>query len=127
MYRIIPALALVSLLSLSCSGTGSMLESGIDIRGKITSILPNATIGDNLGFIRVEGEKEEDTRYDKADIGITGATTIVMMHGAERVPAVFDSLRSGQMIEARFTGPVTKSYPARATASEIVVLEKTRR
>ena len=127
MDRILSAVALVSLLSLSCSGPGSLLESGVDVRGKITSILPNVAIGDNLGFIRVEGEKEEDTRYDKADIGITGATAIVMMRGTERVPAPFDSLRTGQMIEARFTGPVTKSYPARATASEIVVLEKKRK
>jgi hypothetical protein len=118
---------LLALLSISCGGTGSMLDSGVHIRGKITSILPNANIGENLGFIRVEGEKEEDTSYDKADIGITAATTIILMRGAERVPAPFDSLRSGQIVEARFTGPVTKSYPARATASEVVVLEKTRR
>ena len=104
-----------------------MLDAGSASRGKITSILPNATIGDNLGFIRVEGEKHDDTKYDKADIGVTAATKIIMMRGADRVPAPFDSLRSGQMIEARFTGPVTKSYPARATASEIVVLEPRRR
>lgn len=104
-----------------------MLDSGVDIRGRITSILPNATIGENVGFIRVEGEKQEDTKYDKADIGVTATTKIIMMRGADRVPAPFDSLRSGQTIEARFTGPVMKSYPARATASEIVVLEPRRR
>lgn len=127
MSRPIIALALFSLLSISCSGTGSMLDSGVDIRGKITSILPNANIGENIGFIRVEGEKQEDTSYDKADIGVTAATRIMMMRGVERVPAPFDSLKAGQTIEARFTGPVMKSYPARATASEIVILENKRR
>jgi hypothetical protein len=104
-----------------------MLDSGVDVRGQITSMLPDASIGENLGFIRVEGEKEEDTSYDKADIGITKTTSIIMMRGTARVPAPFDSLRKGQTVEARFTGPVTKSYPARATASEIVVLETKRR
>ena len=101
-------------------------ESGVpDIRGNISRIRwADLNKGEKgiIGFVLVEGDLEEDTKFDKALITVTDKTAIYKQIGSDRHPVAFEKLDSGQKVEARFTGPVMHSYPARATAIEIVIL-----
>ena len=115
-------LALVATLLIISCGPGSVFEGGISIRGSVTAMIPS-TGNDNLGFLRIEGDKEADTQYDRADVAITPSTRLFRRRGSERAPVPFDSLRVGVRVEAKFTGPVMESYPVRANASEITVIE----
>ena len=101
-------------------------EDEVDIRGKITNIHRANTDGGNdklLGSVMIEGVKEADTEFDKASVRITNETRIFDQRGKERKQASFDALKTGQKVEARFTGPVMESYPVQATAGEIVILK----
>lgn len=99
--------------------------AGVDIRGKITGVMkadePYRKRGD-LGAIRVEGKQEKDTQVDRASIKITGKTRLFLLEGKKRRPVGFDALKSGQIVEARFVGPVLETYPVQATAGEVVIL-----
>jgi hypothetical protein len=75
-----------------------------------------------LGFVRIEGTRHRDTRYDKATVTITDTTRIFRRDGTVERTVPFDSVARGAEIEARFTGPVRESYPVQATASRLVVL-----
>ena len=116
------ACVLLLALTIAGCGPGTMFDSSPSIRGEIRSLLPAAG-GDDLGFARIEGRKDEDTEYDRADVTITRETTIARRRGGMQEPLPFDSLRAGMKVEATFTGPVMESYPVRATAASITILE----
>jgi hypothetical protein len=99
-----------------------MFDASPSIRGEIRTILP-ATGTTDLGYARVEGRREADTEYDRADVTITRATTISRRRGGNLESLAFDSLAAGMKVEATFTGPVMESWPVRATAASIVVIE----
>jgi hypothetical protein len=99
-----------------------MIETTPSIRGVVQGLIPSNG-GDALLFARIEGRREEDTQYDKADVTIDRDTKLTRMRGGEQVPFPLDSLAIGMKVEATFTGPVMESYPVRATASQLVVLE----
>jgi hypothetical protein len=113
---------LLSLLAAGC-GPGAMFEATPSIRGEIRALIP-ATGGSDLGFARIEGRRQEDVQYDKADVTITRATTISRRIGGQVEALPFDSLRVGMTVEATFTGPVMESYPVRATAASILVTKE---
>jgi hypothetical protein len=115
------ALTLLSLTLAAC-GSGTMFDSSPSIRGTIRAMLPSGTAND-LGYARIEGTKEADTEYARADVAITRSTKISRMRGGSIEAMPFDSLVAGMKVEATFTGPVMESYPVRATAAAIVVLE----
>lgn len=100
-----------------------MFESSPSIRGKIRAMIPS-TSGSDLGFARIEGQRGDDVQYDKADVTITRTTTISRMRGGRQEKLAFDSLRVGMTVEATFTGPVMESYPVRATAASIIIVEE---
>jgi endonuclease/exonuclease/phosphatase family metal-dependent hydrolase len=95
----------------------------MDIRGKITHVRREKTGGQLIGTLLVEGTKEADTKYDKASVKVTNETQIFILKDKKREAASFDKLEVGDRVEARFKGPVMKSYPVKATASEIVILK----
>lgn len=113
---------LFALLAPGC-GPGTMFEATPSIRGEIRALIPASGAGD-LGFARIEGSRQEDVAYDKADVTITRTTTITRRRGGEVESITFDSLRVGMIVEATFTGPVMESYPVRATAASIVVTKE---
>ena len=97
-----------------------------DVRGEITNLQqakPEDKGNKILGFIRIEGTLEEDTQYDKAAVTLTDKTLIFEKKAGEHHPVTFEALAVGQRVQARFIGPVMESYPVRATASEVVILE----
>lgn len=114
-------LASTLLICMGC-GPGSVFDSSPSIRGEIRAMIP-ASGGNDLAFARIEGKREEDTQYDKADVTITKSTTIFRRRAGQQERLSFDSLHTGMTVEATFTGPVMESYPVRATASTITVIE----
>ena len=56
---------------------------------------------------------------------VTGETEILDQRGGEQVPATFEDLEVGQLVEATYAGPVAASYPQQGTADSIVILEGT--
>lgn len=99
----------------------------IDIRGIVTSI--NAANKDGrrtgtLGFVRVEGKREPDTQFDKADIRVPTDCKIQRTCGNITKIEGFNSLKKGSKVEATFIGPVAESYPVQAKAQSIIILDK---
>jgi hypothetical protein len=107
-------------------GSPDQVNEGADIRGYVTSIsVVEGGQNDVLGSVLIEGEREEDTSFDRANVTVKEDTRVYIENGGERVEAAFSDLGVGQYVEAAFTGPVAESYPVQATASEIVVLGAT--
>jgi hypothetical protein len=127
--------AVILLLAIAGCGSGGdqdgspgKVSEGADIRGYVTStwgISADPRPSEVLGSVRIEGELEEDTAFDRADVTVTEGTRIYVQHGSEFEEAEFFDLQVGQYVEASFTGPVAESYPVQATAAEIVVLGTT--
>jgi len=90
----------------------------IGIRGEIKEIF---TTEDGLSItgILVEGEVQEDTMYDSANITIDENTEIYM--GEEKITV--EELETGFMVEVVFEGPVAESYPVQGTAKKITIIE----
>ena len=99
-----------------------MFESSPSIRGEIRAMIP-AVDGKDLGFVRIEGKRDDDTQYDRADVTISRTTSIFRRSDGRTETLAFDSLVVGMKVEATFTGPVMESYPVRATAATIAVIE----
>jgi hypothetical protein len=102
---------------------------GPDIRGVVSRVSRKEKETENpdrilIGSLLIEGTKEADTELDKAVVRVSDETAIFEMRGGERRRVTFDALKVGQRVEARFIGPVLRSYPAQARASEIVILEE---
>ncbi len=93
----------------------------VDIRGRVIQARRNSQGEPPVGTVQVEGPIEAGTRYDKAVIHV-GHTTKIFL-GKERKPASFSFLHMGDLIEVTFTGPVAESYPVKAEAARIVILE----
>jgi len=127
MKRLIPVTLLISM---SCLFAGCQLFARpepwtVNVRGVITHIRlaePQASDKDIIGIILVEGEKEEDTQYDSADVGVTRGTRIFRNDEQhQRLP--FEALEIGQKVEVQFEGPIIETDPPQATAHGIAILE----
>ena len=109
----------------ACSHVQTAESGAPDIRGNISQIRRgdlNEGKKGIIGFVLVEGDIEEDTKFDKALITVTDKTSIYKQIGSDRHSVAFEKLDPGQKVEAWFTGPVMQSYPARGSAMEIVIL-----
>ena len=95
----------------------------VDIRGEISSY--EAVESDNgvVAQILVEGQIEGDTSFDRALVIITTRTVIIEPGVATFAPITFRDLTPGRRVQIQFTGPVAESYPVRATALQVVILE----
>lgn len=90
----------------------------IGIRGEIKEIYTSED-GTSITGILVEGEVQEDTMYDSANVSIDDNTEIYM--GEEKISA--EDLETGLMVEVVFEGPVAESYPVQGTAKIITIIE----
>ncbi|WP_287155676.1 DUF3221 domain-containing protein [Candidatus Solincola tengchongensis] len=100
--------------------------SSPDIRGYVTQVAvpmppPPGASDTMVGKVLVEGELEEDTRYDRAWVTVMPETRIYRVSDGSGV--YFNDLEKGVKVEVFFTGPVMESYPVQATASEIRILD----
>jgi len=105
------------LLVYGCTKEG--LSQSIGIRGEIKEIYlseDNTTISGIL----VEGEVEEDTMYDYANVTIDEKTLIYK--GEEEV--TIEDLEEGLKVEIIFDGPVAESYPVQGVAERINIIEE---
>jgi hypothetical protein len=71
----------------------------------------------------VEENPLEDSGSNKASVGITAETQILIQQGQDRAPAAPEDLAVGQLVEATFIGPVAESYPVQTTAGSITIVE----
>jgi hypothetical protein len=54
---------------------------------------------------------------------VTGETGISRLLGGDAVvPAAFEDLEVGQLVEATYVGPILESYPPQGAAGSIVIL-----
>lgn len=103
----------------SCKDTQDKTIDKIAVRGRITEIIKNKSNQDLINSIRVEGELEKDTTFDKAVVYMTGETTVYK--DKHKVDA--NSLKENMLVEVIITGPVRESYPIQADAKEIRILK----
>jgi len=98
----------------------TLAPSGPHVRGEIVNF--EAPVDDADGGMRVDGELEQDTVYDRAVATFNDETDIFRREGESDVEASADDLALGQIVEVTFTGPVAESDPVIGTASKIVIL-----
>ncbi len=111
-------LFLLLLVVLATTGCGNDPDEVIGIRGEVEEIYTNEETLAVVGIL-VEGEVEEDTMYDSANVTINEDTKIY--RGEEEVTV--DELEVGIIVEVIFDGPVAESYPAQGTAKKIKIFE----
>ena len=108
---------------------GDLPSSGMrvgeaDIRGTVTALESVATDGGRLAVIRVEGERYDDTTYEKAVISIDENTRIARVLGNDALAdESVASLEPGVRVQVLFTGVVMESYPVQAAASQVLILQ----
>lgn len=112
------ALILIFVLLLNgCAKEG--LSQVIGIRGEIKEVYLSED-GTTISGILVEGEIQEDTMYDYANVTIDENTVIYI--GEEE--ATLEDLEEGLKVEVIFDGPVAESYPVQGRAEKINILEE---
>lgn len=115
MKKFLGLLLTIALLIVGCTTTNSADEK-ISIRGNITSIY----IDKDNPYIRVEGNKDKDTEYDKAVVNIT-KDTVIQNKDKDKVYTVTD-FELGMTVEIIFNGSVSESSPVKATAKTITII-----
>ena len=83
-------------------------------RGTVTAISGPAVL--------VEEDPSEEGSGDKGYFTVTEETGITERQEGERVPAAFEDLEVGQLVEASYAGPIAESYPTQGDAASIVIL-----
>ncbi|MDU1453858.1 MAG: DUF3221 domain-containing protein [Paeniclostridium sordellii] len=90
----------------------------IAIRGLIKSI----RVDKEVTSIKVEGNLEKDTRYDIANILVDKDT--IINKGDSNSNLKISDLKIGQKIEVVFQGPEGRSYPVKANAYSINIINE---
>ena len=115
-------IAIIALLAgCRASQTVDIPSDPPSIRGTITNATA-ATSGDRLGSILVEEVPSDQSGSNKSSVRVTRDTRILVRESGGLRRGTFADLRTGQIAEAWFTGPVMESYPTQATASVVVVV-----
>lgn len=87
--------------------------------GGITGIV--TSVGDSE--VLIEANPGERSGSDKSYVRVTPDTRIWKQSNGDKVTGVFEDLKTGSRVKARFSGPVAESYPSQATAASIVMLD----
>jgi hypothetical protein len=90
------------------------------IRGQIINIYMS---DGKITGVLIEGNREADTVYDKAIVGINRETQIYINLDGNITDTDPSTLKKGQIVEALFSGPIQTSDPVQASAIEIVILK----
>lgn len=90
----------------------------IGVRGVVKDIVKGK---DGITFL-VEGKLEADTMLDTAYVTVNMQTT-VLKDGVELTDQfAYGEIKEGDIVEAVFTGPIAKSYPAQALAKKVNII-----
>ena len=108
-----PCYAFRGWLAISLSQGTGMSEG---FRGTVTAISGSALL--------VEQDPSEEGSGDKGYSTVTDETVTTEQQEGERVPAAFEDLEVGQLVEAAYAGPVAESYPTQGNAASIVILRE---
>ena len=113
-------LSLLLIFSLALVITGCNKDSNqiIGIRGEIKEVYLDEENSLVLTFL-IEGEIEDDTRYDSASVTVNNSTDIY--RGEEK--ATIEDLEEGITVEVVFEFAVAESYPVQGTAKKIKILD----
>ena len=90
----------------------------IGVRGVVKNLVKGK---DGVTFL-VEGKLEEDTMLDKAYVTVNMQTKVVKNGVEITKDFAYGEIKEGDILEAVFTGPIAKSYPAQAVAKKINIL-----
>ena len=121
------AVALAALLGssapLACASPALLPDRPADITGIVTDIQPGDT-PERPSAVRIETNPDEESGSPKMVLAVTRETRVLdRRSGGEPQAIEKDALRVGDRVEAWITGPVQESYPSRAAAEAVVVLE----
>ncbi|WP_025641885.1 DUF3221 domain-containing protein [Schnuerera ultunensis] len=117
MKRIV-LLLLVFSITIFLSACNKESAEIIDIRGEIKEVYADEE-SLLIQSILVEGQIEDDTKYDIATITITSDTKIFK----DNEEVAIEDIGEGLKVEVTFDGPVAESYPVQATAKKIIIIE----
>ncbi|MGR3311506.1 MAG: DUF3221 domain-containing protein, partial [Candidatus Brocadiales bacterium] len=116
---------LFALYIFSCAYSApSKEEKKANIRGKIAKVTYTSKETRRHGRLctfMVEGVKPDGTE-SRALVTVTKETLIFFKQA--RQTASFKDLKEGLQVDVKFKGPVFQSYPVKATAGEILILEQ---
>ncbi|MBS5883957.1 MAG: DUF3221 domain-containing protein [Clostridium sp.] len=108
---------LILLVFLICIILGSNLikenNNKVDIRGLVVE----KSQEDEIGYILVEVDIEENTGFDKASISINKKTKIINEKSNEKLK--LSDIKVGDKVEVIISGPVRESYPVQVDAKII--------
>lgn len=96
-----------------------------DMTGKIVGICQDDLSGGNKEFnsILVEGNMFDNSQNQNVSVKITENTTILIKHANQLRNASKTDLKSGQMVEIKFTGKILQTYPFETNALQIIILK----
>lgn len=123
LFGILGLLIGLTALTVGCSAfpeRSNMINSEPDFVGFITEIQPGGSEG-VLGRILIESHANK--LVDRYIVTVTSDTLIFKRDGEDHHPANFDMLEVRHWVEVWFVGPVKKSFPAQATAQQVVIFK----
>lgn len=104
-----------------------LLENGeleiaeeIGVRGVVKNLVKGK---DGVTFL-VEGKQEADTMLDIAYVTVNMQTTVLKDGVKIADQFAYGEIKEGDLVEAVFTGPIAKSYPAQAMAKKINIISE---
>lgn len=110
----------VAMLLEGCTRSPRPIASDPDFRGRVTEIEPGGTT-DPVGRILVESLADEPV--DKHFVTVQEDTRVFMVEGQRYRLVSFYGLTVGDEVQLWYTGPILESFPAQATAKQVVILE----
>lgn len=72
--------------------------------------------------VRIEQDSTRSAGYPVAQVTVGSGTRVVRRIAGDLSPAASEELRVGTRVQAWFTGPVLRSYPAQATARLVIIV-----
>ncbi len=115
MKKLMLMTATLMMLVVATAAMALAQEEPVSYVGYITSISGDSVL--------VEEEPASEWEGDKGYFTVTGETGIFQLVGGDAVvPATFEELEVGQLVEATYSGPILESYPPQGAAGSIVIL-----
>jgi len=121
LFALLGLLIGLMVVAADCASAPKALQTESDFTGFITEIHPIGK-GGTLGQILVESHA--DKLVDKYMVTIKDETLILKQDGENRRQVTFGALETKQQVQIWFSGPILESFPAQATAQQIVITLK---
>lgn len=120
LFALLGLLIGLMVVAADCASAPKALQTESDFTGWVIEIHPIGK-GGTLGQILVESHA--DKLVDKYMVTITDETLIFKQDGENRRHVTFKALEATQQVQIWFSGPILESFPAQATAQQIVIIK----